>query len=337
MKKTSGLGKTVLLVEDDEEQKVFVEAALASEGYQVTAVNDARVAVQRLNHSIFDAVVSDLRLPEMTGADLLRYVRLYRADLPFIMLTGYNDVPTAVRSMQEGADEYLLKPVTADALHERIQVAIEQRALFADQVRQAQKAKYADLIGFLRGAHALVNSLETKDPYTQEHSKKVAHIATTMASRIPGMDRFKLREIRLGALLHDIGKIGVPLTILHKNGPLTDEEWEVVKLHPIWGERIVQPIARSLPEVARIVRSEHERWDGRGYPDGLKAEAIPVGARLVMIADTYDAICSTRPYRKALSKQQALECIRDGAGSQFDPGMIPVFKEVLPLLPEPRD
>ena len=147
-----------------------------------------------------------------------------------------------------------------------------------------------------------------------------------MARKVPGISKQQLREIRIGALLHDIGKIGIPLEILHKQGKLNDEEWQKIKLHTIYGAKILEPLSKNYPEVQRIVRHEHERWDGKGYPDGLAENDIPLGSRLIMIADTYDAICSNRPYRKALSSEEALEIIQKGAGTQFDPNLLPIFE-----------
>ncbi len=330
-----GYGFSILLVEDDLEQQEVARYALLDQGFGVTACDDARAAVREFNAADYDAVLCDFGLPDMSGQELLRYVRLSSDAVSFVMLTGHDDVSTAVQSMRDGADEYLVKPVLPAKLAECLLSSIERRRQIVSNVKRAQKAELAPFVGYLRGVQALVNSLETKDPYTHGHSKKVAEISLTMG-RAMGLSRRKLREIRLGALLHDIGKIGIPLSILHKEGPLTDDEWEVVKQHPEDGHRILEPLSRSYPEVQRIVRHEHERWDARGYPDNIGGEEIPLGARLVMIADTYDAVCSTRPYRKALSKSDALDVMRAGAGSQFDPQLIPVFEEVLPKLPEPR-
>ena len=337
MTDSPGSGLSILVVEDDPDHLRYARTALSHDGFAVTAVGDARHAVRHLHLSDFDAVIADLRMPGMDGAELLRYTRLYRAETAFVMLTGHNDVSTAVESIRRGADEYLVKPVPPKVLSQSLLAAIERRtALHSSQLRE-KEADFASEASFLRGVQALVVSLETKDQYTRDHSKKVAGIALTMARRIPEITRRQLREIRLGALLHDIGKIGVPLTILHKQGPLTDEEWAVVRQHPEFGSRILEPVARFAPEVQRIVRHEHERWDGRGYPDQLAGEDIPLGSRLIMVADTYDAICSTRPYRKALSKNAAMKVIADGAGTQFDPSLVPVFAEVLDDLPEPRE
>jgi putative two-component system response regulator len=331
-----GSGFSVLLVEDDLEQMHVARAALLDQGFEVTSASDVRNAVREFNGEPYDAVLCDLGLPDMNGGELLRYVRLSGDEVAFVMLTGHDDVPTAVQSMRDGADEYLVKPALPHRLTEALIGAIERRRQIASSNRRAQKAELGPLIGYLRGVQALVNSLETKDSYTHGHSKTVAEISVMMG-RAMNLSRREMREIRLGALLHDIGKIGIPLSILHKEGPLTDDEWEVVKQHPEDGHRILEPLSRSYPEVQRIVRHEHERWDGRGYPDGIAGEEIPLGARLVMIADTYDAVCSTRPYRKAMSKADALDIMRSGAGTQFDPELIPVFEQVLDDLPAPRE
>lgn len=336
MTDTPGGGLRVLLVEDDPDVLRFLEVALTRAGFQVHGVEDGRSAVRKLHRQDFDVVVSDLRIPGIGGDELLGYVRLHRPDLPFVMLTGLNDVQTAVDVLHQGADEYLLKPIPPATLVGRVLRAVERRALEMERGRRARVADQAGLIGFLRAARALVNGIEAKDRYTRDHSRKVAHVAVAMARRLPGLTRRQVREIRTGALLHDVGKIGVPLPILHKQGPLTPEEWAEVRQHPLHGDRILQPLAQALPEVRRIVRCEHERWDGHGYPDGLAGEQIPLGSRLIMIADTYDAICSSRPYRPALTKEDALEVIRAGSGSQFDPKLVPVFESVLPELPDPR-
>jgi len=335
IQKTSGT-PSVLLVEDDPEQAALIERGLESSGFRVSPVRDARSALHCLALEEFTAIVSDLSLPGMSGDELLRHIRQINPKVPFLMLTGSQDVKTAVQSMHDGADEYLLKPVTPHTLAAKLLAAMEARARQISQEQSSRSAHMGRLITFLKSVKAMVNALETKDQYTRDHSKKVAQSAVMMAREVPGMTLRGIREIRIGALLHDIGKIGIPLTILHKDGPLTDEEWAEVKRHPEYGVRILEPLSREYPEVLAIVRHEHERWDGRGYPDGISGTDIPLGSRLIMIADTYDAICSTRPYRKALPKEAALEIIREGAGGQFDPSLVPVFERVLPELPMPR-
>ena len=317
----------VLVVEDDPDQSALLERGLGKRGYRVASVRDARSALHRLTLERFDAVVSDLGLPGMRGDELLRLIRNVDQLLPFVMLTGENDVTTAVNSVRDGADEYLMKPASVASVIQHIQSAMDRRMQTNNDERRLRDADLAELKAFLTGVQALVNSLETKDQYTRDHSKKVAQIALMMAREIPGMNNDRMREIRIGAWLHDIGKIGIPLTILHKEGPLNAEEWDEVKKHTIYGARILEPLSKHYPEVQRIVRHEHERWDGKGYPDGIAGTDIPLGSRLIMIADTYDAICSTRPYRAAMTREDALKVIQEGSGTQFDPSLVPVFEK----------
>ncbi|MDP6942409.1 MAG: response regulator [Planctomycetota bacterium] len=327
----SGYGFNILVVEDDEEQLLLNAALLQNAGFETTAVTNAKDAVEMLTRDEFQGIVCDLGLPGMSGAELLRFVRLQHKNLAFLMLTGHDEVNTAVQTMQDGADEYLLKPISPMELSTKLLSAIATRR---DQSEVAKRER-EPLMNIFRGVNSLVAGLEEKDTYTKNHSKKVATASTRMAQELPGITRQEILEIRYGALLHDVGKIAVPLTILHKTSKLTDEEWEVIKHHPIAGGRIVKPLCRDFPEVHRIVRYEHERWDGNGYTEGLAEEKIPLGSRLVMIADAFDAICSRRSYSEPQSKDEALRIIKDGAGSQFDPGLVPIFEKVLDDLPHP--
>ncbi len=174
---------------------------------------------------------------------------------------------------------------------------------------------------------SLTSALEAKDAYTCEHAQEVGDLAVSVGRRL-GLDPVDLRAVELGALLHDIGKIRIHEAILNKPGPLSDEEWEVMRSHPEAGERILAPIA-SLAEVLPIVRSSHERWDGRGYPDGLAGEDIPVGARIVAVCDAFRAMVEPRPYRSALAREAALAELRHCAGSQFDPACVEALLEAL--------
>ncbi|MBC8327807.1 MAG: response regulator, partial [Planctomycetes bacterium] len=318
MTASPGYGFSILLVEDDLEQQEVARYALLDQGFRVTACDDARAAVRHFNGADFDAVLCDFGLPDMSGQELLRYVRLSSEAVSFVMLTGHDDVSTAVQSMREGADEYLVKPVLPRHLADSLLSSIERRRQIESSAKRAKQADLAPFVGYLRGVQALVNSLETKDPYTHGHSKKVAEISLMMG-RAMGLSRRKLREVRIGALLHDIGKIGIPLSILHKQGPLSDDEWQVVKQHPVDGHRILEPLSRSYPEVQRIDRHEHERWDGRGYPDRNADEEIPLASRLEMVVVTFDAICSTLPYLNARSYAYLREVIHRGAGSHAGP------------------
>jgi HD-GYP domain-containing protein (c-di-GMP phosphodiesterase class II) len=176
-------------------------------------------------------------------------------------------------------------------------------------------------------AAALAAALEAKDDYTADHAQSIADLAVEVGREL-GMERRALRDLRYGAIFHDIGKIAVPDAILHKPGKLTDDEFQVVKRHPVAGEQILAPVP-FLADVRRIVRHDHERWDGDGYPDGLRGDDIPVGARIVFVVDAFHAMTSDRPYRKGMPEDEAEVQLRTGAGSQFDPEVVDAFMRVL--------
>jgi HD-GYP domain-containing protein (c-di-GMP phosphodiesterase class II) len=176
-------------------------------------------------------------------------------------------------------------------------------------------------------AAALAAALEAKDNYTADHAQSIADLAVEVGEEI-GLDGRSLRDLRYGAIFHDIGKIAIPDAILHKPGPLTDDEFEVVKRHPITGEQILAPVP-FLADVRSIVRHDHERWDGAGYPDGLSAQQIPIGARIVLVVDAFHAMISDRPYRQGMPEGQAKAELSAGAGTQFDPDIVDAFLRVL--------
>jgi len=324
----------ILVVEDDPDETSLLLYGLAREGFQVAAVENATAALERLKLERNEVILSDLNLPGMRGDEFLRTVRRKYPHVAFVMLTGEKDVPTAVQAMQDGADEYLLKPCSISAVADKVVAALRKRERGVIEQNRARLTEHAQFMVKFSAIRVLVNSLETKDMYTRDHSKKVA-LCTMIMAREMGMDRPRMRELRVGALLHDIGKIGVPLTVLHKEGALNADEWEIIKKHTTDGAHIVSPLVKYVPEVQRIVRHEHERWDGKGYPDGIGGLDIPLGSRMIMIADTYDAICSNRSYRKAQSPETALRVIREGVGTQFDPNLVPVFERTYHLFPKP--
>jgi hypothetical protein len=174
---------------------------------------------------------------------------------------------------------------------------------------------------------AMADAIDQRDPYTADHSRRVAELAVRVAE-VHGVNERDIERLRIAARLHDIGKIGIGNDLLHKPGKLTDEEWEILKSHPVIGEQLLKPY-RQFRHETRLVRSHHERWDGRGYPDRLRGQAIPLGARLIAVADTFDAMTTSRPYRPALSRQYAIDEIRNGALSQFDPQVVASFLQVM--------
>jgi putative nucleotidyltransferase with HDIG domain len=270
-------------------------------------------------------------MPELDGIGFLEAVRRRYPDTSVIMLTGLSDTTTAVDCLHLGAADFLLKPISMNELQARVARALEKRALVLQnryyqenlERRVHEQAQRIQEL-FLQGVQMLARALEAKDAYTRGHSIRVSRYAVATARRM-GFQGVLLDGIRLGGELHDIGKIGTRESVLHKPGSLTAEEFRQISEHPILGERMLSPLARESPDVLRIVRSHHERLDGRGFPDGLRGERIPVEARIVAVADAFDAMTTRRPYRDSRPPDQAMAELRRVAGTQLDPEAVEAF------------
>ena len=285
-------------------------------------------------------IISDMRMPELDGMGFLEAVRQRFPDSSVIMLSGLSETTTAVDCLHLGAADFLLKPISLGELQARVVRALEKRALvlqnrFYQENLERQVQEQAQRIQelFLQGIQMLARALEAKDAYTRGHSIRVSHYAVATAARL-GFDGAALDGIRLGGELHDIGKIGTREAVLHKPGTLTADEFRQITEHPALGERMLFPLAHESPDVLRIVRSHHERLDGRGFPDGLRGENIPIEARIVAVADAFDAMTTRRPYRDARSADAALSELRRVAGTQLDPPAVEAF---LGAFPEPGE
>jgi response regulator RpfG family c-di-GMP phosphodiesterase len=281
-------------------------------------------------------VISDMRMPELDGIGLLGALRERYPDTSVIMLTGMSETTTAVDCLHMGAADFLLKPISVGELQARVSRVLEKRALvlqnrFYQQHLERQVHEQAVRIQelFLQGVQMLARALEAKDAYTRGHSIRVSQYAVGTAQRL-GFDGPGLDGIRLGGELHDIGKIGTREAVLHKPGTLTDEEFRQITEHPVLGERMLLPLAQESPDVLRIVRSHHERLDGRGFPDGLRGEMIPIEARIVAVADSFDAMTTERPYRDARQPDAAVAELRRVAGTQLDPAAVEAFVDAFP-------
>ena len=281
-------------------------------------------------------IISDLRMPELDGLGFLKAAHDRYPDASVIMLSGMSETATAVDCLHLGASDFLLKPISMSELQARVVRALEKRALVLQnrfyqehlerQVRE-QSQRIQEL--FLRGVQMLARALEAKDAYTSGHSIRVSRYAVATAARL-GFDDPGLDGIRLGGELHDIGKIGTSEAVLHKPGTLTAEEFRQITEHPALGERMLSPLAHELPDVLGIVRSHHERLDGRGFPDGLRGEKIPIEARIVAVADSFDAMTTRRPYRESRSPDEAFTELRRVAGTQLDPEAVEAFGAAFP-------
>jgi putative two-component system response regulator len=328
---------TCLIVDDEPGVRKFLTRMLQAQGFQCFEAASGREALRLLDR--IDApplIVTDMRMPEMDGITFLEVVRDQYPDTSVIMLTGMNDTSTAVDCLHRGAADFLLKPISMSEFQARVTRALEKRALvlqnrFYQEHLERQVHEQATRIQelFLQGVQMLARALEAKDAYTRGHSIRVSQYAVAMASRM-GFAGVSLDGIRLGGELHDIGKIGTREAVLHKPGTLTAEEFRQITEHPLLGERMLSPLAQESPDVLRIVRSHHERLDGRGFPDGLRGEKIPIEARIVAVADAFDAMTTRRPYRESRSPADALAELRRVAGSQLDPEAVEAFVEAYP-------
>jgi HD-GYP domain-containing protein (c-di-GMP phosphodiesterase class II) len=268
--------------------------------------------------------------------ELLRHVRNLHADVAIVMITAVPDVQAAVNCLSGGAMDYLTKPFHLEEVRARVSQAMDRRRLilenrhFQERLRvrvEAQASRLEQM--FLAGVQALAEALELKDPYTRGHSVRVSQYSSILARTLQ-LDDEVVRQIELGGHVHDIGKIGVREAVLNKTEKLTDKEYEHIMIHPLVGWRILAPLLGDAPIALNIVRSHHERMDGRGVPDGLSGDAIPLEARIVAVADAIDAMTSGRPYRgNELSLEEALAELRHNAGTQFDEQVVTAVEQAV--------
>jgi response regulator RpfG family c-di-GMP phosphodiesterase len=264
-------------------------------------------------------------MPKMDGMELLRQVRSRYPDTAVVMITAVADVEVAVSCLAMGAMDYLVKPFHLEEVRARVAQALEKRRLIIEnrdyqerlEDRVAIQARRLEEL-FLASVQSLAEALEVKDPYTRGHSVRVSRYAAVIARALE-LDEVMVRQIELGGHVHDIGKIGVREAVLNKPGPLTDEEYAHIMTHPVLGWRILAPLLGDTPVALNVVRSHHERLDGRGVPDGLAGEGIPLEARIVAVADALDAMTSGRPYRgNEMTLADAVAELQRCIGSQFD-------------------
>ena len=329
--------RRVLVVEDDVRVRVLLASFLRREGFLVTEAGTAAEGNRALATEQ-DVVVTDIHLPDASGNDLVAAVKSRWPGTQVVVLTGARDAEVAAEALNAGADRYLFKPVELAALRTHLVNALDRRDSILQEgqerkrlTREARDRAEQAHEAILRGARALVRAVEVRDPYTKGHSDRVADFAVALAQGTSGSQAIDLPSLRLACELHDVGKIGVPDAILNKETGLTREEFAEVRLHPVVGRRILEPLFDD-DTVLSVVSWHHERWDGGGYPDGLSGEAIPLVARITSLADTLDAMTSRRAYRAALPWEDAVKEIRKNSGRQFDPSLLPVFESVLPLL-----
>jgi len=330
-------------VDDDREISQVLREFLYGEGYEVEVATSAEEGEGKLKRGKFSLLITDIRMGGKSGLELARSAKEISPHIEVIVISAIKDINMAIEAMKAGAFSYLLKPFYLEEVLSNVKNALERRRLRLQNIEYRQhlemlveertkKLKYA--LQALRNSYleilkVLVATLDARDVETEGHSERVVDLSLKIAEKMGITDRDFLRDLRLGALLHDIGKIGVPDRILRKEGKLTPQEWEIMKEHVLIGYKIVSTVD-FLKGASEIVLYHHERWDGKGYPRGLKGEEIPLGARIFAVADAFDAMIKDRIYRKAMTVEEAREEIRRNSGSQFDPRVVEAFLSIPP-------
>ncbi len=331
----------ILIVDDEETIRLALRKFLRSRGYEVEIAGSGDHAMQILDRDSFSLMLCDVRMPGMTGVQVVPLARQKDRDLAIIMLTAVNDAATATEVLASGATDYLMKPVELADLQQAVDRALRKRDELIDLrrvdmlIREEVALRTAELemekeslrLMSVSIAETLINAMEAKDLYLRGHSQRVAELAGQLAEEL-GLDEATCEDLRVAGRLHDVGKIGIREAILNKPGRLTSDEFEHVKQHVQIGLDILAPLFH-IKKPLEYVEHHHERWDGAGYPQGLTGEAIPVGARILCAADTFDALTSKRAYREPLAPLAALEHLRVDSGTQFDPSVYDALVRVI--------
>lgn len=332
----------ILIVDDEPNVRSVLMRHLSDGNTDCVCSHSAFDALNKIKCDRFSVVISDVMMPGMSGVELLRLVKKQDSETAVIMITGLMDINTAVDSLRTGACDFITKPFDLPTIRRAVDRALERRQLllenryYQEELEKKVRERTFELNGALHEVEesyritleALVTALDAREHETQAHSQRVREYTLTLAQQL-GLGREELIQAGRGALLHDVGKIGVPDSILLKPGKLTTEEWLVMRKHPQIGYEILQNI-KFLSPAAEVVLCHQERWDGGGYPNSLGRKDIPLGARIFAVVDTLDAMTSNRPYRSAMSFEVAVNEVRRCTGAQFDPQVVEAFLSVPP-------
>lgn len=329
-----------IMIVDDELGPREALKMILQDDYEIFTACSGREALNILNVNEFDLIILDIRMPDINGIDLLARVKKMMPETEVVMITAYASLETATKALRRGALDYLTKPFSVGAVRDIIAKGLERRAakialrkkfveLQVVNVSLQEKIEDAFLNikrHYMETVHSLVAAIDAKDAYTKGHQERVALLAGILGREM-NLPRGEVKVLQQAAILHDIGKIGVPEQILKKNGKLTAEEFKIIKQHPVIGSEIISPV-QFLQEVQPVILYHHERYGGDGYPEGLRGKQIPRGARIIAVADAIDAMLSDRSYAPAGSAARVREELRLCAGQQFDPQIVDVALKI---------
>src|SRR6266851_5777529 len=321
----------ILVVDDEEPIRNALKKFLTQQQFEVYAAGSGDEALQQLKRHRIALMLCDIRMPGTSGVDLVPDALEIEPELAILMLTAVNDATSAALCMQRGAMDYLTKPIELADLGRAVHRALKRREMLLEnrQLNQWLKEEVTTRTAELQRERnrlervstatleALVNALEAKDPYLRGHSARVAFLTAKTATEM-SLSEEDVDRVRMAGRLHDLGKIGTRAAVVNKEGPLTADEFEHVKQHVIIGAQILAPLVH-LGDIVAMVKSHHERFDGSGYPDGLRCEEVPLGGRVIAAAEVYDALTTSRPYQEKMTPEQAVERMADLSGTVLDP------------------
>ncbi len=336
---------SILVIDDEDVIRSFIKDALGEKGYSVVATKDAKEGIELSRQNSFDVIFVDLRMPEIDGLMVLSQIRQYNPDSIVIMITGYPSFETVKESLHKGAFDYVVKPFDLGELFFTTKRAVVFQRLNKENKKLIEQVSQENVVlekkvwertndlrnlyhqlqaAYMDTIKALAKAVDGRSQYTHIHSENVAKYAVMIAREMRLPDK-EIDEIQHASELHDLGKIGISDEILSKSDKLTEDEWKEIKLHSLKSAEILQPLI-FLDGIIDLVRQHHERYNGTGYSQGLKGEGIKLGARIIAVADAFNAMISQRPYReKPFTKEEAIEEIKKNSGTQFDPKVVEAF------------
>jgi putative two-component system response regulator len=331
------LENRILIVDDEPMICDILARRLSREGYICVTANNGREGLHCFYKEVFSLIISDIKMPDMDGIEFLRKVKTMSPNLDVILITAYPEIDSAVEAMRLGAYDFITKPLTLDLVALSVKNALEKKRLEEEvevyhrnleTLVEERTSKLQHAYRILKRSHldsvkVLAEAIDAKDPYTRGHSDRVRKMSIKIAIHL-GFAEDRLESLEYGALLHDIGKIGIKDEVLQKQGMLTREEYQYIQEHPMIGVKIVEGVDFFKDKVP-MIRHHHEHFDGKGYPDGLVGDAIPLEARIIAVPDAFDAMTSVRPHREAMSLEMVLSEMERCKGGQFDPQVLSLF------------